>query len=310
MSADPFDAPSKVVRRSKDGRPYVHDLEAGKEKLYTRVTTFIDCLEDKTALGKWYERMVLLGVRDEVGIGRRLMATEPVPVLSDDPSAEEVLERNGLLDEEKKLLSGIAEDAKEAAGYKDAADLGTRLHELTEYADGPGIGHLPRNTPAVLERDVSAYLEALERYGLEPIDSEVFVVNDQLKAAGTFDRIYRWTRPDGSTLRVIGDLKTGRVDYGQGKLAQQLALYAHSRRYDPDRPTAREPLYVSEEVGLIVHLPVGRAECRVYAAPLELGWRGCLLADEVREWRRATKRILTDLALDADLLGRSEALDS
>lgn len=305
MSADPFDSPDQPVRRTKDGRPYVYDFAKKKEAAFTRVTSFIDVLEDKSALGSWYERMVLLGVRDDAQVGRELMALPPIPPLSDDPSYEEVVERNGRLDEEKKALNAIALAAKDGAGWKDKADLGTRLHELTEHADGSGSGLVPDGTPEVLRRDVAAYREALELHGLEVVEAEVFVANDQVRAAGTFDRLYLWHRPDGSTLRVIGDLKTGRVDYGHGKLAMQLALYAHSRRYDPARPTAREPLYASEEVGLIVHLPAGRAECRVYAVDLVAGWEGVLLADRVREWRRRSARgMLNDLALDADLLGR------
>ena len=137
----------------------------------------------------------------------------------------------------------------------------------------------------------------------------MFVANDQLRTGGTFDRVYDWTRPDGTTLRVIGDLKTGRVDYGHGKLAMQLALYANSRRYDPRDPECRGKLDVSTQVGLIIHLPVGKAECKVYAADLLTGWEGILLADKVREWRRMERRgLLVDLALDADLLGQTGVL--
>ena len=104
MTADPFDSPEVAVRRSKDGRPYVHDPEKGKEALYTRVTTFIDCLDDKTMLAKWAERMAFLGVRSDLSVGKRLMALELVPELSKSPTQEEVVERNGLLDEQKKKL--------------------------------------------------------------------------------------------------------------------------------------------------------------------------------------------------------------
>ena len=281
MTADPFDSPEVAVRRSKDGRPYVHDPEKGKEALYTRVTTFIDCLDDKTMLAKWAERMAFLGVRSDLSVGKRLMALELVPELSKSPTQEEVVERNGLLDEQKKKLQAIVDAAKDAAGWKDKADLGTELHRLTELVDGGG--HLGSEVPPVLARDVDAYSEALPRYGLVPLEQEVFVANDQLRTGGTFDRVYDWTRPDGTTLRVIGDLKTGRVDYGHGKLAMQLALYANSRRYDPRDPECRGKLDVSTQVGLIIHLPVGKAECKVYAADLLTGWEGVLLADKVRE---------------------------
>lgn len=307
--SDTFTNPEYVptpVRRTKDGRPYVYDLDKGKEAAWTRVTSFIDVLEDKTMLAKWGERMALLGVRDDAMVGRALMALQPAPQLSDYPTHDELVERNGRLDEEKKALNAIITEAKESAGWKDAANLGTRLHELTELVDGGE--HLPRDTPMVLADDVRAYEAALKTHGLEPLEREVFVVNDEVKAAGTFDRVFRWTRPDGIQLNVIGDLKTGRVDYGQGKLAMQLALYANSSRYDPETPEERGELDVSREVGLIIHLPVGRAECRVYVTDLTLGWQGVLLASQVREWRRVSARgVLSDLALDGDLLGQLSA---
>ena len=308
MSQDPFSAPDQgaffspdqPVRRTKDGRPYVWDPSKGKEAPYTRVTTFIDCLEDKTMLAKWGERMALQGVRDDTSVGRRLMAVKPVPTLPSRPSGDEVRARNGLLDEEKKALNGIAADAKEAAGWKRAADLGTELHRLTEVVDGGG--RLAPETPGVLAEDVAAYTGAMGRYGLRPVEAEVFVANDELRTAGTFDRVYEWSLPGREPIRVIGDLKTGRVDYGQGKLAMQLALYANSQRYDPARPTERGAVDVHPHVGLIVHLPVGKQECRVYALDLAQGWRGVVLAAQVRDWRRETSRgVLNDLALEVDL---------
>jgi len=299
---DPFTKPEHVatpVPRTKDGRPRVYDLDAKKLKAVTRVTSFIDCLDDKTMLAKWGERMALIGVRDDVAVGGALMSLTPVPKLSGRPTHDELVERNGLLDDEKKALNAIIADAKEAAGFKDAANLGTLLHKLTETVDGGG--GLPADTSEVLADDVAAYQAALERYNLVPVEAETFVVNDEVKAAGTFDRIFEWTKPDGTTLRVCGDLKTGRVDYGHGKLAMQLALYANSSRYDPANPEWRGELDVSTEVGLIVHLPAGEADCRVYAVDLDAGWRGVMLAAVVRGWRRESARgMLTDLALEVD----------
>jgi len=191
MSADPFTKPAHVatpVPRTKDGRPRVYDLDAKKLKAVTRVTSFIDVLDDKTMLAKWGERMVLTGVRDDVAVGGALMSLTPVPKLSGRPTHDELVERNGLLDDEKKALNAIIADAKEAAGFKDAANLGTLLHKLTETVDGGG--GLPADTSEVLADDVAAYQAALERYDLVPVEAETFVVNDEVKAAGTFDRIY------------------------------------------------------------------------------------------------------------------------
>lgn len=314
MSEDPFttpgqEAPETTIRRTKDGRPYVYDLEKGRERPFTRVTTFIDCIEDKTALAKWGERMVLLGVKRSAEVGSRVMQAPEVPTVSTWPTHEEVQARNQALQGQKEWLQACANDAKEAAGWKQAADLGTQLHLLTEYADQGR--DLPSDTSPVMREDVDAYLQALERHGLTPMEEEVFVVNDEVGAAGTFDRLFRWERPDGQVWNVIGDLKTGRIDYGHGKLAMQLALYANSSRYDPTRPEWREALPVSRNVGLIIHLPVGSAECRVHVVDLQAGWRGVQLAKAVREYRRESARgMLYDLALEGDLMDRVGGLDS
>lgn len=297
---DPFSAPPQEVRRSKDGRPYIYDFDKGKEVCWPRATSFIDVLDDKSALAKWGERMALMGLRNDQSCRRELMALEPIPPLVESPTTEQVQEHEELLDEEKSLLNKLVSRAKQVAGSSVRADLGTHVHQLTEVIDSGG--RVPATTPPALVRDLEAYTAALERFGLEPVEQEVFVANDHVKAAGTFDRIVDWTRPDGTTVRVISDLKTGRVDYAQGKLAMQLALYANAKRYDPSNPTERGDLDVSTEVGLIVHLPVGQAECKVYSVDLELGWRGVLLAEQVRQWRRDTARgVLNDLALEFHL---------
>lgn len=297
MSSDPFSNPGKgfagprtEVRRSKDGRPYVYDADKGKEVLFTRCTTFIDVLEDKSVLARWGERMALLGIRDSVELGRELMSL--MPAEADDLEGVE---------EEKRSLNDIIERAKEYAGAHHSRQMGTDLHGLTEMRDRgedlPDVGDR-------LLADVEAYSDALRRYRLVPVEIEVFVVNDALRAAGTFDRVFQWYRDgwDAEPLHVIGDLKTGRVDYGQGKLAMQLALYANSKRYDPTDPPWRGELEVSTETGLVVHLPAGRAECKVYRADLDLGYEGLLLAQQVRAWRSRTRNgVLDDLDLSFDL---------
>ena len=294
MTDDPFMDPARNgyagertdVRRTKDGRPYIWSFEKEKETPYTRVTSFIDVLDDKTMLARWGERMALLGIRDSVELGRELMALLPC-----DPEDE------AALDAEKKALNDLVSRAKEFAGSRKAAQYGTDLHGLTEMADRAEV--LP-DLDAKVQADLDAYLVALERHRIVPVEIEVFVANDELKAAGTFDRTMDWYRDgwDEPPMRVIGDLKTGRVDYGQGKLAMQLALYANSKRYDPEKPQERESLGVSTTTGLVIHLPAGKAECKVYETDLTLGWEGLQLAKQVREWRRRTARgVLGDLDL-------------
>lgn len=273
------------VRRTKDGRPYIYDFEKGKETPFTRVTTFIDCLEDKSLLARWGERMTLLGLREAKDLRGRLMKVDV-----------EALDDKQLRD----TLNVLVSDAKEAAGTRDAAHLGTDLHGLTETLDrGEDLPDVPEEIAA----DVEVYRATIERYRLRPVDIERFVVLDDLRAAGTLDRIYEWQpNPDADPIRVVGDVKTGRIDYGQGKLAMQLAMYSRGAGYDPTSPQEREDLDVDQDVGLIIHLPVDQGFARVHRVDLNVGWQGVLLAQQVRAWRALTARgMLEDIGLGFDI---------
>ena len=70
---------------------------------------------------------------------------------------------------------------------------------------------------------------------------EVALVNDEYRAAGTADRIFRSTMPlippDGLRIEpgelIIGDLKTGKtLDFSLPDYCVQMALYATGRLYD------------------------------------------------------------------------------
>lgn len=323
MSQDPFSDPGEgyaverdPVRRSKDGRPYVYDFEKGKEALFTRATTFIDCLEDKSLLARWGERMSLLGIRDSLELGRELMALQPIEPPPLSASAEDFQEYEEKLNEEKRTLDDLVARAKDFAGSRKAAKLGTDLHGLTEVLDEElkglrvydeddleaALATLPDAPPILLE-EARAYVMACRRHRLVPVEVERFVAVDSIRAAGTLDRVYEWYREgwEAEPVRVIGDVKTGRVDYGQGKLAMQLALYSRGNYYDQENPTERTSPEVDQEVGLIVHLPAGKTSPKVYAVDLALGWEGVRLAQKVREWRSRTSRKNAGVLADLDL---------
>ena len=125
---------------------------------------------------------------------------------------------------------------------------------------------------------------------------------DSLKVAGTYDRRVVSTRrlrctcddcdeADGASKPKVLDLKTGRVDYGGGKMRQQLAVYAHGEAYDPE--TGRRSEHdVCPHSGFIVHLPAGSGEAYLYRTDLVQGWRDVQLSAQVREHRRASRNSL------------------
>jgi len=264
--------PPIEVPRDYLGRPKVTPPEGGKPKPYTRVSTLAKTLDDQYGLTSWKMRMTAIGVAINPSLLSRVSAVVNSHV---DPVS------TGKAD-----LNELVEKATEAAGITRAADLGTAVHTMTEILDNGGtLTNVPDDLAPVLD----AY-----RWGtaeLEMLGAEVFVVCDELRAAGTLDRLVRL--PDGRV--VIGDVKTGKDEpkYSNG-VATQIAVYAHGERYDPTTGE-RSPLHPDLDLttGLLIHLPLlpvdGKQLCDLYLLDLESGWRKAQLACQVRTERKHPK---------------------
>lgn len=252
---DTIVAPRTDVPRDRWGRPLITPPGGGKPVPYRRCTTFIDVLTDRFALELWKQRQVAAG-----------LAARPDLVLKAASAAGD-----------KKILNEVCDAAMEAAGSSAAATTGTALHAITEQIDR---GFQP-TIPPTSQADVDAYLQATAELRMAEI--EVFVVNDDLKVGGTFDRVVEWCGR-----RYVADIKTGRIDYDQGKIAMQLAVYAGGHRYHPDGH--REPLGVERDWGLVIHLPAGAGECALWWVNLAEGRQGIDIATRVWGWRGAGHR--------------------
>lgn len=289
---------SAGVPRDGHDRPMVVPFGGGTPRAHTRVTTFVDVLEDKSAIATWGKRMVLVG-------------TARQPALLDHAGGLDPATPDG-----KRKLDGIAERAAKIGGAEDKADKGTQLHTLSEYVD--------RNEP--LPRCSEADLADMAAYHLATIDLDVLhieqlVAIEQIDAAGTPDRIcfFDGLDPDGNPAgNLITDLKTGNVEYGALKMAMQLATYSRGRFYDhtvfpaPRRADDekawqkwRKTVFTADEAakaytdlpsvnqrwGLIIHLPAGTGTCAVWWIDLALGWEAVGVASQVRELR-SRKRLM------------------
>lgn len=306
-----LEAPADPVLENGNGQAIIHfvDPATGKEKAkgYTRVTTYIDGLDDKTVLTKWKMRTLLEGAAVEERdllktesdtttvsqVGRALTRLDAAIADIDSREREEgellELRRQELLKEHRTFVESRAEWLMELGGAHEKAIKGTNLHRLTELVD---TGHdLPADTTASDRRDVEAYTAKMQELGIETLWTERRVVLDDIQVSGTMDRAYRVKLPGAQRrTRVVGDLKTGSVDWGRGKIACQLALYARGLGYDWAKPLERERLSLSKVYGLLVHLPQGEGRCEVYVVDLELASKGLDLARQVREWRRDQRR--------------------
>lgn len=254
--------PGKLVERDRYGRPLITVPNKGTVP-YTRCTTLVDALDDKTTLTAWKQRMTAIGLAHRPDI---LAAVTAVT----DPDS-----KTG-----KGELNRLCDQALEAAGASAKATIGTTLHALTErWERGEDItGHVP----AGQEDTIRAYQEAITGARLQAVQIETFGVHDDLQVAGTWDRIFQ--APDGR--RYIGDLKTGSIDYSAGKFAMQLAVYSRCVQYDP-ATGARTPLPgVDQDRAILIHLPEGQGRCDLYWLDIAAGWQAVRLAWQVRQHRR------------------------
>lgn len=270
-------AKTDEVPRDRWGRYLLPD-PTGKVRgrtAYTRATTFAKSCSDTYTLSMWGERMVAHGLAIRPDLYALACST---PLTNRD------------------ALNKVTEQAKEAAGAKSRASLGTALHTFTEQYDRGA----PSTAPVSLAPEVVAYASLVTQLGIEMVAIERVVVVPEMGVAGTFDRIGRLSRDLPTTFgvikadeHVIVDLKTGRdLSYGWGEIAVQLALYSRGAgmwrqgtdKYDP-MPAVRQ------DVALVIHLPVREdpateATATLHAVDLAEGWRAAQLCHEVRQWRK------------------------
>ena len=280
-----------TVERDRWGRPLIAPPQRGDKVPYTRASTLGKALDDEAGLTLWKCRMTA------VGIARR---------------RDLILAANAH-GTDKKMMSEIVEQAMAAAEAGAAATSGTALHELLDAYDKGGQPYLPDE----YRGDVDAYLTATR--GLEFVRSETFVVDDELRCAGTYDNLYRLKfhaeTPDGGTLTpgtlLIADKKTGAdIKYGHSSWAVQLSIYAHGLRYDPATDARLDPEDINRDWGLIVHVPVMAGTAQLYWIDLRKGRELAHLAHTVREARKTkTMRPAAIAATWADMIAGCERLD-
>ena len=263
--------------RDRWDRPLIVPVEGGKAVPYVRASKLPDLLKNSDQLTKWKIRKAAEGL-----LYRPDLMTRIAGVLA-----------NGKPDDKrvKGALNAICADAIEAAKASSGSNTGTGLPELTEAVDRGESPFVPNPND---QCRLDLYREALLGSGYEPLGWEVRVVNDDLRAAGTFDRL--WRCPDGA-IRV-GDLKTGKWDalYPLG-VTTQVATYANGVCYDVDTDT-RSPIHpdLDTEVGLLVHLTEN--DCQVIPLDLRRGKQAAAVASllywDITKWKAA------DLVLPAE----------
>jgi len=248
---------------------------------YTRISTLAGALDEKSGLIDWTAARAVIGlVKDDLEARRRgqdgAIFAGVANLMSNhaDPWA---------VPEGKKPLKELVEKAKTRGGSEDAADLGTAFHGLTEVIDRGGE---PAYVPRQLGPWLDAYRETMSRF--ESVLVEPFVVNDELRVAGSPDR---YLRDVETGLVVCADIKSGlnEPDFPM-KVTIQVAIGANAVRYD-QATGDRFPIDCSHDVGLLIHAPIKAQNPRVdlYRLDLRVGWRLAKLSHQVRTERKIAK---------------------
>jgi hypothetical protein len=263
--------------RRANGAPLVSDpADPTKTLRYSRPSSYAKCLDDEEALVNWRIWKAMDGVARSKALQTQVAATK---------------------EEDKTEKKALREKALDKGNANERADQGTGLHAMTARAeDDTDVGFDP---PEAFVADLTAYRDALTAYGLVSEMTEVHMVNDDFRAAGTADRIFRATKrlltPHDTWIEpgdlILGDLKTGKnLDFGPPNYCVQTALYATGRLYDiiTERRLPTPP--IRQDWTLLVHLPVGKARCTMHWCSVETGLIGARLAREVKAWRNLWKR--------------------
>lgn len=287
--------PEAKQPRDRWDRPLITPPGETKAVGYRRVTTYIDVLEDKSSLMDWGKRITLAGaaVNDAViDDTRRLSETLDVTIEMIDKKLRKgkltIEEHTATRESAIKLYTDgmriLTEAAFQSGDGRVAAETGTRIHKLTELHD---LGlPMPDDVTESELRDLGAYAAACSQLNVEIKLVEQFVVVDRLKVGGTLDRLLRYDSPSlGRRVTAIGDVKTGRVDYGASKMCRQLDIYAQGKTYDFRKPEERGALRANRLVGLIFHIPAGKGICTVYEIDLKAGAEGVKICESIWAYR-------------------------
>jgi hypothetical protein len=239
---------------------------------YTRASGVAKFLESQDALIDWAAAQSALGVVRNPAIAAGLSA---LASQYQDPWNEKAA---------KPQLKDLAWRARQAAGAENATDIGTAVHQYAELVDA---GKEPEFMDAKFRAFMDEYKRAMA--GIEVVGAEGFVVQDELKIAGSYDRLVRL--PDGAV--VVADIKTSKsADAYPMSVTVQTGIYANSVHYNQETGE-RWGLHpdLDRSRSVLIHFPVRSvgAVCRLWVLDAAWGFEAARLAMRVRESRKAPK---------------------
>jgi hypothetical protein len=250
----------KEPRRDRYGRPEIDG------EFYTRASSMSSAVEDKYNIQQWSMRQVGIGVARTKHLVAGFASADP---------------------KNSRTLNELVEKALDASGATASREIGTAIHAATERFD---YGESLDGVPDHIVGDVEAYGDAMSKAGFVPQAAEIFVVNDELKVAGSTDRIALGA---GGGMGIV-DIKTSSspdsAKWAGLSWAIQIAIYANSTPYCSERgrlswyDIGLEP--PNKLFGVVAHIMQGSGKCRLYKVDLQRGWELAQLASTVRAARK------------------------
>lgn len=279
----------EAIENNRDqwGRPKIMLPDGSRETGYRRASSYGAPLEDESNLTKWKQRQVARGIARRSDLA--LAVTR----------AEVGLDRTpGEAKKAKTDLNDLCDQAMDVVESGAKASIGTSLHDVFEAVD---LGQDPGHLPELWRPDLAAYRKLMT--GFRVLSSELFVVQDDHRVAGTLDRavelLIPMTAPDGTVLEpgtvVIGDVKTAqKMDFAGCKFGVQCFVYATGTPYDPiaktRTPWEHEP--PNQSWALIFHVGSGTGQAGLYWVDLLAAAEAAERAREVYEWRNSRGKAL------------------
>ena len=254
------------VERDNQGRPLIRQPD-GTRRAYTRASSLGDYLAETEFLRRWEKRY----------LARQMGKNEDLAALAALESYSTGFDEDAVTKSQSgKRLDAIIDRALDRGRIDERADYGTVIHALTE----PGTeGYVPIRAAL----DVAAFWELVAVNDIRIVGTELFIVNDRWKVAGTFDHLVEF---DGKF--YIADKKNGRNIKGLG-FSVQFVSYADGMLYDP-QTEARTPLTsltdgepIQKDIALLFEVKDGKAVVR--DVDIKRGRQAAQVAAQVRDMR-------------------------
>lgn len=287
------------VKRDQWKRPLIITPD-GEEVAYTRVSSMVGYIKSSYGLNTWQKRLIVRGMGQREDLAAMASA---LPAYTGNKEFDANV---------KAQLDEIMEAALETAAAYEGANWGTAIHAFTDpHPSGP--------VPERMRKDVASYEQVIEKTGIVCYATEVFVVNHELRCAGTLDGLYALPALNAG---MVGDKKTGKQDLHSTTI--QEAIYSHSKVYDPVTRTTGPDLaeftrqqlgadIFDPTIGLYIHIPKGEGVTTLHPLNLQKGYEMALLCAQVREYQRDksfAKQDAVDYLIGQRNVAVMEALDA